>query len=290
MCSFIAFVKSKFPLKLYEISRVFFVIIIIIQGFLLLKYLVDHEGSKGYFGLAAAFIFLSLFIWFGALCTGELKNRLGIVWLFYMVALVMMIGWIFGDILIGHNKLREEMVTNNLCSESAKNVTNSNSDTFFDSKFLKIILCLTPGEMLLLLTSVADKSGTFELIYLTTVMDLFDGIEMLEVLQENVCSKIPQGLEIAVLVAASLYFLLSSFQVQQVKFDENNEPKHRKKTTVANIVFQMLLNLLFLILRLVLWFGYNFKSAIFIAKNVIALVIALVPVLEGRDIIITNNE
>ncbi len=290
MCSFIAFVKSKLPLKLFKISRVFFVIIIIIQGFLLSKYLVDHEGSEGYFGLAAVFIFLSLVVWVVSLCTGKLKNRLGIVWFFYMVALVMMIGWIFGDILIGHNKLREEMVTSNLCNVSAKNATKSNSDTFFDSKFLKITLCFTPGEMLLLLTSVADQSGTFELIYLTTVMDLFDGIEMLEVLHEDVHNKIPQELEFAVLVAALLFFLLSSFEVYQVKFDEDDEPKPRKKTTVANTVFQIILNLLFLILRLVLWFGYNFDSAIFIAKNVIGLGIALVPVLEICGIITTNTE
>ena len=283
---------AVFPLKLYKISRVFFVIIIITQGFLLSKYVVDHEG-KAFFGLAGMFIFLSLFIYFGMLCVhGELKNRLGIVWFFYMIALVTMICWIFGDILIDHNKLRQEMVTSTLCNNSAtKDVTNSShSDSFFDSKFLKITLCFTPGEMLLLLTSVADESGAFELIYLTTVMDLFDGIEMLEVLNQDVCNEIPKELEFIVLGAVSLFFLLSSFEVHQVKFDEDDDPKSRKKTTLANIISQIILNLTFLTIRLLLWFYYDFDSAIFIAKNVIGLAFALVPVMEKFNIITTEIE
>ena len=280
---------AVFPFKLYKISRAFFVIIIIAQGFLLSKYVVDHEG-KSFYGVAGVFIILSLFTYFGTLCVhGGLKNRLGVAWFFYMVAFVVMICWIFGDLLIHHNKLRTEMITTDSCNDSVKGVMNSSdSDSFFDSKSLKITLCFTPGEMLLLLTSVADESGAFKLIYLTTVMDLFDGIEMLEVLHENVCSKIPREMEFVVLAAASLFFLLSSFQVHQVKFDEDDDPKSRKKTTVANTISQIILNLTFLVIRLVLWFHYDFDSAIFIAKNVIGLAIAIVPMLERAHIITTE--
>jgi hypothetical protein len=275
---------AVFPVKLYKISRVVFVIIIIIQGFVLSKYVVDHENCKHeYLGLAAMFIVVSLLAWVVAVCTDKLKNSLGIVWLSYMVALVIMIGWIFGEIVIDNKKLTEEILTSNSCNNSAENATNSDhSDSFFDSKFLKITLCFTPGEMLLLLTSVTDESGTLELLYLTTVMDLFDGVEMLEVLQEDVCNKIPEELKYAILVAASLFFLLSSFEVHKVKFKDNGESKERKKTAKSNILFQIILNLLFLIIRLVLWFGYDFDSAVFIAKNVIGFVIALVPVLESQ--------
>ena len=273
---------AVFPLKLCNISKVLFVIIIVSQGCILSKYIVDHKKSEVYFGIAPAFIALSLFTWVGTLCFGQLKNRLGIVWFFYMVALVVMVGWIFGDILINHNKLREETVSGDLCEGSMQSVKNSsNSNSFFDSKFLKITLCFTPGEMLLLLTSVSFESGTFQLICFTAVMDLFDGIEMLEVLNEDVCNKIPKVLEFIVLAATLLSFLLSSFEVHQVKFDENGEPKARDKTSLAEAIFQIVLNVFFLVIRLMLWLSYGLDSAIFIAKNIIGLAVVLVPVLES---------
>ena len=277
----------ELPLKLYKISRFFFVIIIIIQGFLLSKYVVDHQNSKHYYGCAGVFIFVSLFTWFGALCFNKLKNLLGIVWFFYMVALVVMIGWIYGGILIEHNKLREEIKTSGFCNDTCTNNTlNSDDDnSFFNSKSLKLTLCFTPGEMLLLLTSVEDQDGILEHLYLTTVMDLFDGIEMLEVLHEDVCNIISQSWEITVLGAASLYFLFSFLDLQQVKFTENAEHKGRKKTSVVKIVSQIILNLTFLIIRLVLWLHFDFDSAIFTAKNIIGLVIAVVPVLKHFTII-----
>ena len=206
-----------------------------------------------------------------------------------MVALVAMICWIYGGILIDNNKLRE-VTTDNLCNNtSGKNGTSfKSSDTFFDSNFLKITLCFTPGAMLLLLTSVSGGNEAFELLYLTTVLDLFDGVEMLEVLHEDVCNTVPMGWKITVLAAASLYFLLSFLEIQQVKFDSSDQPKERKKTKLCNTVSQIILNLGFLVIRLVLWFKYDFYSAIFIAKNVISLVIALVPVLESARIITSS--
>ena len=287
---------ALFPLKLYNVSKVFFAGIIIIQGFLLSKYLVDHYDNHGYFASAAVFIFLSLFLWIAVLWVDDdkvkLENSLGIIWLFYMVALVAMIWWIYGGILLGHGELREEIAVGNLCNNTfAKNGTSfmsKHSHTFFDSKFLKITLCFTPGAMLLLLTSVSGHSEVFELLYLTTVLDLFDGVEMLEVLHADVCNTVPMGWNITVIAASTLYFLLSFLEIQQVKFDDNEEAKERKKTKVCNIVSQIILNLCFLVIRLVLWFGYGFYTAIFISKNVISLVIALVPVLESARIITSS--
>ena len=293
---------ALFPLKLYNVSKVAFVCIIIIQGFLLSKYLVDHYDSHGYFASAAVFIVVSLFLWIPVRWVVDpkvkLENSLGIIWLFYMVALVAMICWIYGGILIKHDKLREEIAKGKLCNNTSANNTSANntsanntsannrtskpSDTFFDSKFLKITLCFTPGEMLLLLTSVSDHGEVFERFYLTIVLDLFDGVEMLEVLHEDVSKKVPMGWEVTILAAASLYFLLSFLEIQQVKFDDNDQEKKREVTKLCNTVSQIILNLSFLVIRLVLWFKYDFDSAIFIAKNVISLVIALVPVLESE--------
>ncbi|XP_028409921.1 uncharacterized protein LOC114532580 [Dendronephthya gigantea] len=287
-----------FPLKLYKISRFFFFVIIVVQGFLLSKYLVDHEQSENLFGVAVGFIVISLFSWVGALSYGGLKKRLGLVWLFYILALVTMMGWIYGLVLIDHNKLREEEIyTSSICNDSAKSSMYSNhSESFFDSKFLKITLCLTPGEMVLLLTSVTDKSGALEFLHLTTVLDLFDGIEMIEVLHEDVCDKIPEGWEVAVLIAALLFFLFSPFEISQIKFVKNesneneDEPKPCKKTMKVNTVCQIVLNFAFLVIRLVLWLKYDFDSAVFIAKNFISLAIALVSVFEKLGFITTEED
>ena len=126
-------------------------------------------------------------------------------------------------------------------------------------------------------------------------MDLFDGVEMIEVLHEDICDKIPMGWEIAVLVAALLFFLLSFLEVYPVKFKKSNdackqdEVKFCKKRAIVNTYFQIVLNLAFLVIRAVLWLHYDFDSAVFLAKNFIAIVIALVDILEALGYIITKS-
>ena len=257
------------------ISRFFFGLFLLAQPILLSTFVVKHENAFGYFGLAGL-LFIPLVYWIVILCCGSLKCRLSAVWFWYSFALVILMGVIFGRSVIKHNKLREHEIASCLCASKVTNATTT-EDSFFDSKFLKITLCFTPGLMLLLLTSVTDDSGILEQLYFTTVMDLFDGIEMIEVLHEDVCDKIPVGWEIAVLIAALLFFLTSFLELHQVKFDEddNDEAKERKTTAEVNLGFQIVLNLAFLVIRLVLWFRYDFDSAIFLAKNVISLVIAI---------------
>ncbi len=274
--------------KLYIISRFFFFVFLVAQPALLSKFVVDHENEDGFFGLAALVV-IPLFCWIGTLYRGELKYRLSLVWFLYSCVLVIMMGVIFGRAVIEDNKLREQEIATCLCTPNANNTTTGHS--FFDSKFLKITLSFTPGLMLLLLTSVTDESGILKQLYLTTVMDLFDGIEMIEVLHEDVCDKIPMGWEIAVLVAALLFFLFSFLEVHQVKFEKPNDAgKFRKKTAILNTCIQIILNLAFLVIRSVLWLHYDFDSGIFLAKSVISLAITLVDVLETLGYIITKSQ
>jgi hypothetical protein len=267
-------------MELYMVSRGFFLAFLVSQHVLLSKFVADHEDELGFYGLVAMLL-ITVGFWIEILRRDTLKERLSAVWLVYSCMLVIMIGVIFGRAVIEDNKLREQEIATCLCTTNVNNTTTDHS--FFDSKFLKITLCFTPGLMLLLLTSVTDKSGTLKELQLTIVMDLFDGIEMIEVLHEDICDKIPMGLEIAVLVAALLFFLLSFLEVHQVKFDEDNDdakPKLRKKTAACTLAFQIILNVSFLVIRLVLWLHYDFDSAIFLAKNVISLVMALVDVCQ----------
>ena len=289
------------------ISRVFFLVLLVVQAFLLSKFVADHENAYGYFGLAGFLI--PLLFWCGTLYYDGLKYRLGAVWLLYSCILVIMIGVIFGRAVIEDDKLREHEIATCLCTPNFNNATTT-EDSFFDSKFLKITLCFTPGLMLLLLTSVKDEDEILKQLYLTTVMDLFDGIEMVEVLHEDVCDKIPMGWEIAVLIAALLFFLTSALELHQVKFTNpakisNPEKKkakktksesqnaqkqpYRKRVVKVNVFFQVLLNLAFFVIRAVLWFRYDFNSAVFLAKNVISLVVVLVDILEVRGYITTES-
>ena len=275
---------ALFPVKLSVISRVFFFVFVAAQAVLLSQFLVDHEKNNGFYGLVGLFG-IPLGYWFHTLRKKNLKRRLSVVWLLYSCALVIMVAVIFGWMLIQDNKLREQEIATCLYKfNTTVNYTNQ-PHSFFDSKFLKITLCFTPGLMLLLLTSVTDENGSLKQLYLTTVMDLFDGIEMVEVLHEDICNKIPMEWEIAVLIAALLFFILSPLEVYEIKFDRNGDSTQRKKTAWVNIAFQIFLNLAFLIILLVLWFYYDFDSAVFLAKNMIGLVIALVGVLEECKVI-----
>ena len=290
---------ALFPLKLYIISRVLFFMLLVVQPILLSKFVADHKNDDRFYGLAALFL-IPLLVWAGTLYHDGLKYRLATVWFLYSCVLVIMMGVIFGQAVIEDNKLREQEIAT--CLNATNTTTKSHS--FFDSKFLKITLCFTPGIMLLLLTSVTDDSETLKQLYFTSVLNLFDGVEMIEVLHEDLCDKIPEGWEIAVLVAALLFFLSSFLEVYQVKFtnpsdthksksknaDKQDEVKICKKRAICNTCFQVVLNLAFLIIRAVLWLHYEFDSAVFLAKNFIAIIIALVDILEAHGYIITKSK
>lgn len=331
---------DRCKVKLSKISRAIFFALLVAQPILLSKFIVNHNSNDGFYGLAAMFV-IPLGIWIYHLGHNTLKQHLSIVWFSYSCVLVIMMGVIFGQAVIEDNKLREQEIATCLCNTTN---TATKSHSFFDSKFLKITLCFTPGIMLLLLTSVTDETETLKQLYFISVMDLFDGVEMIEVLHEDICDKIPKGWEIAVLVAALLFFLSSFLEVHTIKFkkpknaenpdggksnnsdeDKSNNPDEeqsensdeeleipdeerstqqdgekvekqddevtfRKKTAIVNTIFEIVLNLAFLIIRAVLWFHYDFDSAVFLAKNFIALFIFVVDILKAVGCIIPDDD
>ena len=275
---------AMFPLKLYKISRIFFCVFVVLQAFLLSRYMVENEDDDVYYALTAVVL---VFFVFGVPKFGELKNHLGRVWFSYSLPLVGMIAAIYGRIVIEENKLKEGEMLSCLYNGTSNSTVNSHdeSHSFFDAKLLKITLCLTPGAMLLLLTSVTGETEILTQLYFTTVMDLFDGVEMLEVLHEDVCNRLPMGWEVAVLAASCLFFFFSFLEVHQVKPTEDDEWKFRKMTTIVSTGFQLVLNVAFLVIRAVLWYKYDYGSAIFLAKNIISIIIVLVSVLECCGVI-----
>ena len=154
--------------KLSIAGRVLFCAVLITQSCLLVKYVVKYEEKGDYLYWLFVLLFLPGFIaWLVVWCKRRI-NWLWLVWLFYtLCALTPMVGWIFRRIVI-ENKL--------------------DSADFWGPNSLKAILCITPVLMLLLLQSTPDPyeygkyRGILNELCFRLTLDLFDGIEMLQVL------------------------------------------------------------------------------------------------------------
>ena len=126
-------------------------------------------------------------------------------------------------------------------------------------------LCVSPLLLLLLLSTGTDSMSYRELIWLLSLripLDLFDTVEMLEVvLEENIVSRnIPRSFENVIISFACVSFILSLLQLMQVK-------THDGEWIYVNCVF--------LGLRLALFLEYGKDASIFIAKNGIIILLSL---------------
>ena len=330
-------------LKLVHISRVVFSFILLCQGFLLVCYPVKYEEKITYvvsgvfssLAFAAALFTFGYFLWRHKAKGYNLIRCVWLVWLLYSIGLVVMIGVIFGGIVIkdrpasgtacspitsdtfcgtvtngtfyrsvtngtfygpaSNETLSDRPVKNGTfcCAQVKNNVTIFGSlrirnfhgtvlnRKFFGPNVLKTTLSLTPALMLLLLKSVKDDDGDLKALCLGATLDLFDGLEMLEVLLERqgkpeTARTQESGIEIIILVVVIIFYLLSFLELLHLIYDENT--RLFKRVLHVNSVFQFALNVSFLVIRCILWFKYNRDAAIFIAKNVISLVMSVLPI------------
>jgi len=88
---------------------------------------------------------------------------------------------------------------------------------------------------------------------------------------------ISDSFEEAILAFVCISFLLSPLQLKEVKLDGfDNDWKYRKCTRISRTTVQILVvNCVFLGLRLALFFKYGKDASIFIAKNVIIIFLGL---------------
>lgn len=154
------------------------------------------------------------------------------------------------------------------------------SQEFFGPNILKMTLCLSPLLLLLLLSTGTDSMSYRQLVWMLSLriaLDLFDGVEMLEVLlEENQLShKVPRQFEKVIIAFVCISFLLSPLQLIEVKL-RYGRWKSRKCTSALRKTFQILaVNGVFLGLRLVLSFRYGKDASIFISKNGIIILLSL---------------
>ena len=135
-----------------------------IQSFSLPSYPATYGDRDGFYALALLYL-LPLGLWLFIMCKDDNLQWLFVVWLLYTIVFVIFIGVIFGG---------DEPLENELKKEE-----------FFGPNVLKITLCLSPVLLLLLLSTGTDSMsyiGLTGMLSLRIALDLFHGVEMLEVI------------------------------------------------------------------------------------------------------------
>ena len=234
-------------------GRALFFALLVTQNFMLAAYPATYKDDSTWYAVAASQA-LSVTIWLALVLSSTAKlERLFYIWGLYIVGLVISIAIVFGfvgDIL---DKKR-----------------------FLGPNVLKTVLCITPLLLPLLLNTAKDgnkyKEVVSKLCFYMTV-DLFDSVEMLDIVLDEKEHNygIPKGFGAGMIALACISLLLSPWQMA-----ENNlkEEKPRKCTAILRNIAEIVFDVVFLAIRLVIVFKYKKDESIFIAKNGIGIILA----------------
>ena len=152
---------------------------------------------------------------------------------------------------------------------------------FWGPNTLKTVLCITPVLLILLLNGIipAGNQKLVQRIAANIVLDIFDAIEMLEIILLQKCEafNLPELLEQCIIAFVSLAVLLSLLALFQHKVKPlTDEIAIRRKTVIFRTSLQVFfVNLAFLIIRSLVWINYGYDASMFITKNVLAILMCL---------------
>ena len=243
-------------------GRIFFLILLLTQGLFLASYPGIYRNLKWY-SIIVSYA-PSVVVWLILVKFKKAKlSRIFWIWGMYVLGLVVSTATVF--IIVGDSL---------------------NKERFLGPNVLKMVLCITPVLLLLLLKTAEDAKKHRELVSslcFQMALDLFDAIEIIDiVLEEKEHSYgISKEFGIAMVVLACISFLLSPW-----KMAENNveKGKLRRRTAKWRYILEMIVeNLAFLGIRLVIVFKYEKDESIFIAKNGIAFVLGFMEILDLKD-------
>ena len=264
-----AFVHIIMTSFLICLGRFAFFGLIITQCIFLSAYLKKYDGESNwyltiiFFGPAVIFWILLLIFKAQYFCC------LFRIWGLYIVALVVNIAMVFG-------KVGDKIDKNE----------------FLGPKVLKMILCITPLLLLLLLnTGDLDDSEENEeereivsKLCFPVAVDLFDGIEMINIVLEEREHDfgIPKAFSTAMIVFACLSMLVSPWHMAEKKVTKDGAKIRFRTALCRNIVQIAFVNLPFLVTRAVVFIKFGKDESTFIAKNGIAIVRSILEIRNLR--------
>ena len=143
---------------------------------------------------------------------------------------------------------------------------------------LKSALGLTPPILLLLVNTASDSNENRETVSKLSfrmTLNRFDSVDMIDIVldEKEHGYGISKEFGKTIIVVACLSLLLSPWQLA-----ENNIERGRRRnlTAILSNIFEIIeVNLAFLIIRLVIVFKYNKDESIFVAKNVITIILSV---------------
>ena len=251
------------------LARGAFFALIITQCFFLAAYPATYKNNTNWYVVATSFA--PAFIVWVCLIVGKAKlRRLFFVWYLYIIcALIPNIAIIF-----------------NVVGDSI------DKNKFLGPNVLKMVLCITPLLLLLLLHTADDLDrndeyrGLVSKLSYSMAINLFDVVEMIDIVLEEIEHDfgIPKGFQTAMIVLACFSLLFSIWQLAENKL-AGGEAKIRFRTAFWRNIVEIVVNLVFLIMRAVVFFEYGKDESIFIAKNGIAIILSL---LEIRHICVSR--
>ena len=245
-------IKAK---PLVAIGRLIFFSLLMIQSGFLSAYPATYQGRK--MAALCLLCFPALLYWIRCLCTEASLLRMFYTWGLYLVVfLIPMIATIFA---VAGDEL--------------------DKTKFLGPNTLKVILCLTPVLFLFLpntASGLSESDDYRQLAFRLTIqvtIDLFDTVEMLDiVLDENKNSHgIPKWGGRLMVAVACFSFLLSLLQMAENKLVDGEVEQWKRLAIIRNVVQMVCVNLVFMVIRLVIFFKYKKEESIFIAKNGIAI-------------------
>ena len=245
-------IKAK---PLVAIGRLIFFSLLMIQSGFLSAYPATYQDRN--MATLCLLCFPALLYWIHCLCTEASLLRMFYTWGLYLVVfLIPMIATIFA---VAGDEL--------------------DKTKFLGPNTLKVILCLTPVLFLFLPNTASGLSESdhyrqlaFRLTIQVTI-DLFDTVEMLDiVLDENENSHgIPKWFGRLMVAVACFSFLLSLLQMAENKLVDGKVEQWKCLAKFRDVVQMVFVNLVFMVIRLVIFFKYKKEESIFIAKNGIAI-------------------
>lgn len=263
-------------LTVESVLKVFCVVLLVLQSCILDYYLVEND-SLAWIGFVLIDIVIIL-LWIAALFiafkqhqreTHEASTAMTssldelriayVAWLVYATGYTIQISFIFKTF--------------------AHKLDNAKTASIFGQNMLKLSLTLTPMLFLLLVHAHHDaapnSSRKYYIERLTggVTIDLMDSIEILEIFfMEPTETKLPTSFENVIVAFACINVFLPTVALHALKQKKLWQSALLPSKVLYNLCYIFLVNVPFFVIRVILWASYGQDVSVFLAKNVILIV------------------